>query len=87
MSVFAAKTGESAKTLLFKFTPVFGVPPPEIKIDPQSHTILISVAMIEGRDTQRQTWNGITVRYDVWGVHDPRTDALRRRICPDPSAC
>lgn len=79
MRVFVSKTGESEKTLLFRYTPVWWVPPPEITVDAQRRSIAISVAMVEGIDSQLKTWNGMTVSYDIWKPDDPRLEALRRQ--------
>jgi hypothetical protein len=87
MSVFVAKTGGNEKTLLFKYDPVLWVPPPEIKVDRQARTILISVAMIEGTYSRLETWNGMSVKYDIWKPDDPRLKVLRILACPRGEKC
>lgn len=83
MSVLVSRKGRGAKkTLLFKFTPVWWVPPPDIKVDNQKSTILISVAMIGSTYSRLEKWRDMTVEYDIWKPDEPRFIELQRR-CQD----
>jgi hypothetical protein len=75
MSVVVAKHGDREKTLLFKFMPVYGVPLPNIAVDAQRSTILISVPEIEDIFSRQKRWRDLAIKDDIGTVHYPSSDA------------
>lgn len=75
MSVLVAKHGEREQTLLFKFSPTDDVPLPDIAVDAQRSTILISVPEIEDIYSRRERWRDLAVKYEIGTVHYPSSDA------------
>lgn len=85
-SVLVSRRGESDRTLLFKFTPVWWAPPPVVDVDEPKSKIVISVATVGSIYSQRSVWNDMTITYDIWNPSDPRLVDLRRR-CRDLDRC
>jgi hypothetical protein len=70
ISVFAVKSGETKKVLLFKYGPAGGDPMPVI-IPVDQHTIQISVSRISDLIFRRDNWEGLSINYNIGIVDYP----------------
>lgn len=69
LSVLVAKAGAGDKTLLFKYSPDYRVPLPEIAVDRQNATIRISVPEIESIYSRSDRWRDMEIKYDIGAIH------------------
>lgn len=75
MSVLVSRHGERAQTLLFKFTPVYSEPVPDIAVDRRRSTILISVPEIEDIYSRRDRWQEMAIKYEIGTIYYPSAGA------------
>src|SRR5260221_2920826 len=76
ISIFASKTGQTGKTLLFNYGPA-GVDPMPVITALDQHTVQISVPRISDLIFRRDNWEGLTIHYSI-GVIDYPTGAAKR---------
>lgn len=81
-NVLVSATGEREKTPLLRFDPVWWAPPPDITVDAQRSTIVISLLSADGADVLSDHWRDMAIKYDVAGPDDPRFLDARRRAFP-----
>jgi hypothetical protein len=74
ISVFVSKSGRTEKVLLFKYGPA-GVNPLPIITVAAEHTIKISIPRVSDIMFRRDSWDGVSVGYNI-GVVDYPTNAL-----------
>jgi hypothetical protein len=82
MSVFVSKTGEGEKALLFKFEPEDDDLLPEIKVEQQNSTILVSISRISSIYLRKDRWRNMTVKYDIGHTDYPRADKIQDQASP-----
>jgi hypothetical protein len=70
-TVYARRSGEVRKTLLFAYSPKPNVGLPEITF-PDKKTIRIVVPWIQEAFIQQHRWNGYDVQYEIGKIGDPR---------------
>ncbi len=72
--VFVSKLGQSSKTLLFLYS---SLEVPDItSVD--EHTIRITVGTIDSIFCRKDTWEGLTIKYDIGGIRYSGTRAEPR---------
>jgi hypothetical protein len=64
VSVLVSRHGETTKTLLFKYDPIYYLPLPSITL-PDQRTIKISVPKVSSLFFERSSWNGLAITYDI----------------------
>lgn len=75
----SSRVGPRDQVTVFKFTPVWWVPPPDIKVDKEHSTILISVAAIGSIYFRVGRWSDMRIEYDIWKADEARFIDLARR--------
>jgi hypothetical protein len=70
ISVFASKSGQPGKTLLFKYGPA-GTDPVAVITSVDEHTVQISVKRISDVVFQKDSWEGLSVNYNIGFIDYP----------------
>lgn len=82
MSVLASEKGDWRQTLLFKFTPIDETELPDIKVDAQHATILISIDAIGDVFSHLDHWRGMAIKYDIGHIYYPSPNDPAGAIVP-----
>jgi hypothetical protein len=77
VSVLASKHGETKKTLLFKYDPIWYASMPLITPLDQ-RTVRISIPRVSSLFFQRDSWDGLSITYDIGVIDYPEAKPERK---------
>lgn len=76
ISVYASRTGQTGRTLLFKYGPAGKDPDPQITVIDQN-TLELSIPRVSDVIFRQENWRGIIVKYHIGTIEYPTGEMKR----------